>query len=145
MHPRRLATGPKLTAGLRRACLNFALEHVNWVEQDWRRVLVFDESRFCLYESDGQVIVYRRLGEQYAQCNFDTKESFGGGSIMVWIGISLDVATELVVLDRRNLNAHRYITNILEPVVVPFAPFVGQDFIYMQNNGQPHIARVVSD
>jgi hypothetical protein len=31
---------------------------------------------------------------------------------MVWIGISLDVATELVVLDRRNLNAHRYITNI---------------------------------
>jgi hypothetical protein len=27
---------------------------------------------------------------------------------MVWIGISLDVATELVVLDRRNLNAHRY-------------------------------------
>jgi hypothetical protein len=61
---------------------------------------------------------------------------------MVWIGISLDVATELVVLDRRNLNAHRYITNILEPVVVPF---VGQDFIYMQNNGRPHIAKVVSD
>jgi hypothetical protein len=59
-----------------------------------------------VYESDGQVIVYRRPGEQYAQCNFLTKESFGGGSIMVWIGISLDVATELVVLDRGNLNAH---------------------------------------
>jgi hypothetical protein len=28
---------------------------------------------------------------------------------MVWIGISLDVATELVVLDRRNLNAHRHL------------------------------------
>jgi hypothetical protein len=67
IHPRRPATGPKLTAALCRACLNFALEHVNWVEQDWRRVLVFDESRFCLYESDGQVIVYRRPGEQYAQ------------------------------------------------------------------------------
>jgi hypothetical protein len=52
--------------------------------------------------------VYRRPGEQYAQCNFVTKESFGGGSRMVWIGISLDVATEFVVLDRRNLNAHRY-------------------------------------
>jgi hypothetical protein len=65
---------------------------------------------------------------------------------MVWIGISLDVATELVVSVRRTLNAHRYSTNILEPVVVvPYAPFVGQDFIYMQNNGQPHIARVVSD
>jgi hypothetical protein len=58
---------------------------------------------------------------------------------MVWIGISLDVATELVVLDRGN--AHRYSTNILEPVVVPYAPFVGQDFIYMQDNRQPHIAR----
>jgi hypothetical protein len=37
---------------------------------------------------------------------------------MVWIGISLDVATELVVSVRRTLNAHRYSTNILEPVVV---------------------------
>jgi hypothetical protein len=64
---------------------------------------------------------------------------------MVWIGISLDVATELVVLVRRNLNAHRYSTNILEPVVVPYAPFVGQDFIYMHNNRQPHIAVVISD
>jgi hypothetical protein len=25
-----------------------------------------------------------RPGEQYAQCNFVTKESFGGGSIIVW-------------------------------------------------------------
>jgi hypothetical protein len=33
----------------------------------------------------------------------------------------------------------------LEPVVVPFAPFVGQEFIYLQNNGRLHIARVVSD
>jgi hypothetical protein len=64
---------------------------------------------------------------------------------MVWIGISLDVATELVVLDRRNLNAHRCSTNILEPVVVPYAPFVGQDFIYMHDNRRPHIARVISD
>jgi hypothetical protein len=58
------------------------------------------------------VYSYRRPGEQYVQGNFVTKESFGGGSIMVWIGISLDVATELVVLDRRNLNAHRYMRNI---------------------------------
>jgi hypothetical protein len=72
-------------------------------------------------------------------------KSFGGGSIMVWIRISLDVATELVVLDRRNLNAHRCSTNILEPVVVPYAPFVGQDFIYMHDNRRPHIARVISD
>jgi hypothetical protein len=28
---------------------------------------------------------------------------------------------------------------------VSFASFVGQEFIYMQNNGRPHIARVVSD
>jgi hypothetical protein len=66
---------------------------------------------------------------------------------MVWIGISLNVATELVVLVRRNLNAHRYTrsTNILEPVVVPYAPFVGQDFIYMHDNRQPHIVMVISD
>jgi hypothetical protein len=64
---------------------------------------------------------------------------------MMWIGISLDVAAEMVALDRRNLNAHRYSTNILERVVVPYAPFVGQDFIYMHDNRRPHIARVISD
>jgi hypothetical protein len=53
------------------------------------------------------------------------------------------LVTELVVLDRGNLNAHRYSTNILEPVVVPYAPFVGQDFIYMHDNGRPHIAKVI--
>jgi transposase len=42
IHPRRPATGSKLTAALRRARLSFALEHVNWVEQDWRKVLAFD-------------------------------------------------------------------------------------------------------
>jgi hypothetical protein len=70
---------------------------------------------------------------------------FWGRSIMVWEGISLDAATELVVSDRGNLNAHRYITDILEPLIVPFAALVGQDFIYMQDNGRPHFARVVSD
>jgi hypothetical protein len=47
---------------------------------------------------------------------------------MVWMGISLDVATELVVLDRHNLNANRHITNILEPVMLYHLPHscVGQ-------------------
>jgi hypothetical protein len=60
---------------------------------------------------------------------------------MVWIGISLDVVTEFVVLDGGNLNAHRYSTNILEPVVVPYAPLVGQDFIYMHDNSRPHYCK----
>jgi hypothetical protein len=34
-----------------------------------------------------------RTGERYAQ-------SFGGGSIMVWAGISSDAATELVILGK---------------------------------------------
>jgi hypothetical protein len=58
---------------------------------------------------------------------------------MVWVGISLNVPTELVVLVRRNLNAHRYSTNILEPVVVPYAPLVGQDFIFICTIIDSHI------
>jgi hypothetical protein len=33
------------------------LDHVNWVEQDWRIVLVFNESKLCLYKSGGRVMV----------------------------------------------------------------------------------------
>uniref|UniRef100_T1HT12 Uncharacterized protein n=1 Tax=Rhodnius prolixus TaxID=13249 RepID=T1HT12_RHOPR len=47
-----------------------------------------DESRFALYAPDGRRRVYRRPGERYAPCNISGRLPFGGGSVMVWAGIS---------------------------------------------------------
>ncbi|RZC39656.1 hypothetical protein BDFB_014320, partial [Asbolus verrucosus] len=58
-----------------------------------------EESRFCLKSSDGRQKVWRRPGERFAQCNIVPRVSFGGGSIMVWGGISMEARTELVVVN----------------------------------------------
>jgi hypothetical protein len=38
--------------------------------------------------------------------------------------------------------AHRYITEVVEPHVVPLAPFTGDEFLLMDDNARPHIARL---
>lgn len=64
---------------------------------------------------------------------------------MVWGGICLAARTELVPIENGSLTAHRYVTDILEPYVMTFAPFIGQDFILMHDNARPHTARIVSN
>lgn len=42
------------------------------------------------------------------------------------------------------MTAQRYIGKVLEETVVPFAPFIGDDFLLMQDNARPHVARIVT-
>jgi hypothetical protein len=63
---------------------------------------------------------------------------------MVWGGISLDARTDLVFVENGAMTAHRYILECLEPhVVVPYAPFIGENFLLMDDNARPHRARIV--
>ncbi|XP_072376142.1 uncharacterized protein [Diabrotica undecimpunctata] len=96
-----------------------------------------------LYGSDGRIKTYRRGGERYATCVRRVRVAFGGGSVMFWAGISFEGHTDLVFIDRGALNAHRYITEILDEHVMPFAGFIGENFIFMQENARPHVAAVV--
>ncbi|RZB94449.1 hypothetical protein BDFB_012920 [Asbolus verrucosus] len=66
LHAQVPATGPILIREHRVGRLKFAREHVHWQNNDRRRVLFFDESRFCLWSSDRRVLVYRRLGERFS-------------------------------------------------------------------------------
>jgi transposase len=138
---RRPANGPLLLPHHKRARLQFARNHIHWTADDWGRVLFTDESRFALNSPDGRLRVWRRSGERYAQCAMVGRESFGGGTLMVWGGINLQAKTDLVHVGQGALKAHRYIAQILEPHVVPF---VGNNFLFMQDNARPHVARVVT-
>ena len=57
-----------------------------------------DETRICLYGSDRRNKVYRRPGERFAQNCIEEKASYGGGSCMVWGGISLNGKTDLAFI-----------------------------------------------
>ena len=99
-------------------CL-WASTNRRWTRQDWQKVLFTDESRFCLTRCDGQICVYRQRNEHYTETCTLERNRFGGGSIMVWGGVSQHHRTELVVI-AGNLNAVRYREDILLPHVLPF-------------------------
>jgi hypothetical protein len=45
---------------------------------------------------------------------------------------------------RGTVNVDRYIRDILETYdVVPFGPFIGDEFVLMHDNAKPHVANVV--
>lgn len=144
LRPHKPATGPQLTGAHRQARLQFARNHLNWTMDQWASVLFSDESRMTLYGSDGRRNVMRRPGERYAQCCMSETVSYGGGSVMFWGGISLTARTELVFIRRGSLTAVRYITDILEDHVMPFAGYIGEHFQLMQDNARPHVARIVT-
>ena len=83
-------------------------------------MLFTDEARVCLTRGDGRICVYRRRNERYTEaCTLERDRFGGGGSIMVWGGVSQHHQTELVVI-AGNLNAVRYREDILLPHVVTF-------------------------
>lgn len=141
----RPAVRPRLTMRHRTNRLEFARLHVNLDRARLRNILFTDESRFCLDFHDGRRRVWRSKNERYANCNVVEHDRFGGGSIMVWGGISLDGSTDLYVIRNGSLNALRYRDEILDPIVRPFAGAIGDDFILMDDNARPHRARIVND
>ncbi|KAI4896799.1 hypothetical protein NFI96_026708 [Prochilodus magdalenae] len=69
-------------------------------------------------------------------------DRFGGGSVMVWGGISLEGRTDLYKLDNGTLTAIRHRDEILGPLVRPYAGAVGPGFLLVHNNARPHVMRV---
>lgn len=148
----RAATGPKLTAAHRRARLQFARDHVDWTIEQWGAVLFSDETRVCLFCNDRRRRVYRRQGERFAQACIQETVEYGGGSCMFWGGMSAAGKTDLVCVSRTggargqgSLTARRYITEILDVHVVPFAESFGEGFTLMHDNARAHTAAIVSD
>ena len=141
LRARRPYVGLQLTAPRRARRRAWLAAHSpqNFPMRQWRRVLFTDESRFTLYRSDGRRRVYRRRGERYADACVIENDRFGGGSVMVWGGISHGFKSQLIVLDG-TLNAARYRDEILRPVVVPLVQ--RYNLTFQQDNARPHVARI---
>ncbi|GFT37703.1 transposable element Tcb2 transposase [Trichonephila clavipes] len=70
---------------------------------------------------------------------------FCGGGVLVYGGISIDGHTDLYIIRDGPLTARRYRNEILRPIVVPYAAAIGDDFILMDDNSNPHRANLVED
>ena len=76
-------------------------------------MLFTEEPLFCLTRGDGRIRFYRRRNERYTEaCTLERDRFGGGGSAMVWGGVSQHHRTELVVI-AGYLNAVSYREDIL--------------------------------
>ena len=106
--------------------LAWARDHVTWTQNDWAPVLFTDESRFCVDFTDRRGRVWRMPNERFAPVCVAEHDRFGGGSVMVWAGISAQGKTDLHVIDNGTLTALRYVNEILDFYVRPYAVAVGK-------------------
>lgn len=135
---------PLLTRAHKRRRLEWAHQHQNWNVEDWGRCLFSDETRVRLHSSDGRVKVWRNRGERYIENHVTYHQAYGGGSITVWGGISQTRRTELVMLGNATMNSVRYLNEVLQPVVLPFANEIGDGFVFVDDNARPHRTRQIN-
>lgn len=139
---RRPVKANELTPHHRRAREQWARAHLRWNQQRWSTVLFTDESLFHLSRVDGRTRVWRRKNERFAECNILERDPYGGGSVMVWAGISHNLKTNLVVLNG-TLTGQRYIDQVIDPHLVPFIQRNGGNYTFMDDNARPHRAIIV--
>ena len=101
---------PRLTKKHRTDRLKWCKEKKNWAEE-WKQVVWSDESRFALFQSDGQARVWRSQGEAYNKDCIQLTFKFEGRSVMFWKCFGWHGVGLLVVIDG-NMDSTDYI-NIL--------------------------------
>ena len=144
IRPRRPAIRPVLQQRHRQARLAWCRRHIRYTQREWTGILFTDESRFHLDSSDGRNRVYRRVGERFQDACVVERRSFGGGSVMVWGGITTHRRTPLVLV-QGNLTGIQYRDAIIRQHVVPFIRAQQRQVTLQQDNARPHVARVVTD
>ncbi|GFV35433.1 transposable element Tcb1 transposase [Trichonephila clavipes] len=109
--------GLHLTQNHRRLRRQWCDERRMWAAE-WNAVVFTDESRICLQHHDGRIRVWRHRGERMLNSCVMHRHTGPTPGIMVWGGIGYHSRT-LLILIAGTLNSQRYISEVLEPVVLP--------------------------
>ncbi|GBN76633.1 hypothetical protein AVEN_218485-1 [Araneus ventricosus] len=83
----RSAVCVPLTSMNRRVHLASCKEHRDWSMDQWVTVLFTDESRFSLNTNSRRTFIWREPGTRYLSSNVCEIDHYGGGGLMVWVGI----------------------------------------------------------
>ncbi|GFW22396.1 transposable element Tcb1 transposase [Trichonephila clavipes] len=137
---RRPLPGLPLTQSHRRLRRQWCNERRMWAAEG-NEVVFTDESRICLQHHDVRIRVWRLRGERMLNSCVMHRHTGPEQGIMVWGGIGYHSRTPLIRI-AGTLNSQRYISELLEPVVLPYLLGLATA-IFQQNNARPHVARIV--
>ena len=82
--------------------------------------------------------------ERFAEVCIAEHDRYGGGSVMVWVGISAQGKKDLHVISNGTLMAERYVNEILDVHVLPYAGAIVPDLILMDDNAHAHRAHITN-
>ncbi|GFT76264.1 transposable element Tcb1 transposase [Trichonephila clavipes] len=111
-----------------------------WVAES-NEVVFTDESRIFLQHHDGRIRVWRHRGERMLNSCAMHHHTGPAPDIIVWGGIGYPSLTPLVRIIG-TLNSQSYISEVLEPVVLPYLQGLATA-IFQQDNARPHVAHIV--
>ncbi|UYV73825.1 hypothetical protein LAZ67_11001036 [Cordylochernes scorpioides] len=141
----RRITLEKIEDGLNEDCSHFSVHKIVSETLGYRKVSASDESRFSLNTDSRRVFIWREPGTRYHRSNIREMDSFRGGSLLVWAGISSSRRTPLHIFSGGTLTAQRYRDEILEPYLRPYRNQIGHNLIFMDDNARPHRAGLVNE
>ncbi|GFV55223.1 transposable element Tcb1 transposase [Trichonephila clavipes] len=131
---RRPLLGLPLTQNHRRLRRQWCDERRMWAAE-WNEVVFTDESRICLQHHDGRNRVWRHHGNRMLNSCVMHRHTDPVPGIMVWGGIGYHSHTPLVRI-AGTLKSQRYISEVLEPVVLSYFQGVWP---------QPYFKRIMRD
>ena len=136
---------PLLSVRHKKERLNFALKYREWTEEDWKRVIVSDETKINRFGSDGRKWVWKKKGQGLIEREVQGTVKFGGGNIMVWGCMSWEGVGRMAEVEGR-MNANQYV-DILEENLLPSIQESGipqEDLIFQQDNDPKHTSKLAS-
>ena len=138
------AQKPYISAKNHASRVAFAKAHCHWTFDVWSKILFSDESKFCLFGSDGRRYVRRPSGEREAARYLRPTVKHGGGNVLVWGCFSANGLGPLVEVNGI-MKAHSY-KEILDVVMLPHAQNkMPKDWVFQHNNDLKHTSHVVKD
>ncbi|GFV54831.1 transposable element Tcb1 transposase [Trichonephila clavipes] len=113
---RRPLLGLPLTQNQRRLRRQWCDVRRMWAAE-WNEVVFTDDSRISLQHHDAWIRVWRPRGERMLNSCVTHRHTGPAPDIMLWGGIGYPSRTDLVRISG-SLNSQRYISEVLEPVVL---------------------------
>ena len=132
---------PWLSKTNKKKRMSFAKMYKGWTISDWKRVIFSDESKFCLFGSDGKKYCWRKPGEEFEERNLQPTVKHGGGSVVVWGCITADGVGNLVRIEG-NMDALLYQQILSDDLLatLEWYEYEADSIIFQHDNDPKHTA-----
>ncbi|GFV02482.1 transposable element Tcb1 transposase [Trichonephila clavipes] len=132
-----IASFTLLTGNHRHLGRHWCNEWQTWT-MEWNDIVFIGESRFCLQHHDGRIRVRKHRRGRLLICCVMHRHTGLAPSIMVW-GDTLFHCCASLVLIAGKLNSQRYISEILESMILPYIQCL-PSATFQLDNVRPHMA-----